>query len=189
VVTPQTTNGPNGSAQVVLVPDALAVQGSAAGLYAAPYLSGGNGAGFGAPDQPNGVDTTTYLTSGKDGSPNVGAKVELLFSGPQLYLGLLWGSVDAYNTLLFYNGNSLVDTVTGAMVLASPNGDQGINGTVYANINTTSAFNKVVFTSSQYAFEFDNVAYSASPVPDGGTTLILLGLAIGGMGLVRQRMR
>jgi hypothetical protein len=186
---PQGTNGPSGAATVVFTPNGQAVQGSAAGLYAAPFLSGGNGTGFGpgGSNQANGADATIYLTSGSTGA-FVNAAVELQFAAPQLYLGLLWGSVDNYNTLRFYNGATLVDTVTGVDVLASPNGDQGVNGTVYVNINTTGAFNRVVATSSQFAFEFDNVAYSASPVPDGGTTLMLLGLALGGLGLVRSRL-
>jgi hypothetical protein len=39
------------------------------------------------------------------------------------------------------------------------------------NINSTLGFDSVVATSSQYAFEFDNVAYSATPVPEP-TTMI-----------------
>ena len=92
------------------------MQGSQSGLYAAPYLSNGNGTLFGDPN--NGPDTTTYLTTG------VGS-VTLTLPGQEKYAGLLWGSVDAYNTLSFYNGATLVGTATGTDVTASANGDQG----------------------------------------------------------------
>ena len=102
--------------------------------------------------------------------------------GLQAYFGLLWGSVDqqpnTYNVLRFFDGISLVGTITGldlaTFVGQNPSGDQGVNGTYYVNIisNTASTrFDKVVATSSQFAFEFDNVAYNASaesllPVPE-----------------------
>jgi hypothetical protein len=184
---PQTTSTPSGSATVILTPNAQVVQGSVSGQYAAPYLSGSNGTGFGNSPVP-GADTTNYLTSGSDGAVD-GAAVELQFDSLMLYFGLLWGSVDAYNTLSFYNGTTLVDTVTGAQVLASPVGSQGVNGTVYVNFNTTSEFDRVIATSSQFAFEFDNVSYNASRVPDGGTTSLLLGLALTGVGVLRRKMR
>lgn len=178
--------GPSGSVGVSFTSgDSKAVQGSASGLYAAPFLSGLNGSGFGNPAA--GADTTTYLSTG------IGS-VELTFSGLQQYFGLLWGSVDNYNTLSFYNGATLVDSVTGSQVIGIPNGDQGVNGTVYVNINTSSQFNRVVASSTQYAFEFDNVAYNPttipnipSRVPDGGMTLSLLGVALGGLGLIRRK--
>ena len=68
-----------------------AVQGSSSGVYAAPFLSNSNGALFGDPTV-SGPDATTYLTTG------IGS-VSLSLPGPEKYLGLLWGSVDSYNSL------------------------------------------------------------------------------------------
>lgn len=166
--------GPDGSVAVSFASGGKAVQGALSGKYAAPWLSGGNGTGFGV--QPNGVDTTTYLTTGTTGS-----SVTLDF-GPSAslnYFGLLWGSVDSYNSLSFYNGNTLLSSVTGTQVWAGANGNQGVNGTLYVNIDTSSAFNKVVARSAGYAFEFDNVAYRS--VPDNASTLVLLGLGFIGL--------
>ena len=71
---------------------------------------------------------------------------------------------------------------------ATANGDQGMNGTFYVNINSETAFTKVVATSSQYAFEFDNVAYSSSMIGDSDlvapepSTLIFA--AVGALGMI-----
>jgi len=152
--------------------DGQAVQGSLSGVYAAPYLSNGNGTLFG--DPLNGPDTTTFLTTG------VGS-VTLTLPGQELYVGLLWGSVDAYNTLSLYNGANLVGTVTGTQVTSNADGDQGVNGTYYVNITSTASFNTVVATSTSYAFEFDNVAFNSNAVPEPSTFILSL---IGGVGAV-----
>jgi hypothetical protein len=171
--------------------DAGPVSGSIPNIEAAPFLSGGNGLGFGpsGSTQANGVDGTTYITAGQDGS------VTLRFPTLETYLGILWGSVDGYNSLNFYNGATLIGTVTGSDVLASPNGDQGINGTAYVNIGATggSAFDRVVVTSGLNAFEFDDISFNvtlstlaADPLPEP-TGLGLFGIGLLGLGFVRRR--
>ncbi len=152
-----------------------AVQGSQSGLFAAPYLSNGNGALFGDPN--NGPDTTTYLSTGT-------GSVTLALPGQEKYLGLLWGSVDNYNSLSLYNGATLVGTVTGTDVTSSANGDQGMFGTFYANITSTASFDRVVALSSSYAFEFDNVAYNPSAVPEPSSLVLML---CGTVGLVTYK--
>ncbi|WEN14267.1 hypothetical protein PY254_13605 [Rhodanobacter sp. AS-Z3] len=166
--TSTTTALPSGLT-VSFAPDGKAVQGTT-GQYAAPVLSSGNGANFGG--QPDGTDTTTYLTSG---GPN--GSTTLTFATAQRYLGLLWGSVDGYNNLEFFSGGTSVASFWGAAVTAVAgagncvNGNQTTIGTCYVNINfLQGSFDRVVATSGSYAFEFDNVAFSSAPigVPEPG---------------------
>ncbi len=126
------------------------------GQYAAPFISDSNGASFGN-SQADGRDETQYLATG------IG-QVTMELDGYNQYFGLLWGSVDEYNTLSFYDGSTLLFSFTGHDVDSAANGDQGAAGTLYVNINSDTPFNKVVASSSAYAFEFDNVALSVDPI-------------------------
>lgn len=174
---------------VTFAPDAQAVQGASSGLYAAPFLSNSNGVLFGD-NSVSGADTTTYLAAGSTGS-NPGAQVMLELPTSARYMGLLWGSVDLYNTLTFFNGSNLVGTITGGQVNAFANGDQGEQGTFYVNINSTEGFDKVIATSSEQTFEFDNVAFNAVPfrVPEPRIAVMFLFglLLVGSARLLRGR--
>ncbi len=74
---------------------------------------------------------------------------------------------------------------------ASANGDQGVSGTFYVYINSTLSFTSVVATSSQYAFEFDNVAYNSTqiPVPEPSTSLVAIVGALGMIACARLRRK
>lgn len=151
------------------------------GKYAAPFVSGGNGTLFGNA-QADGQDVTQYLTTG------IGT-VTLDLGDDHQYFGILWGSVDTYNSLAFYAGDTLLFTYSGSDVAAIANGDQGAAGTYYVNINSDTAFNKVVASSSGYAFEFDNVALAYKPITDVPEPGALALFGLGAIGLAAARRR
>jgi hypothetical protein len=157
---------------------AQTVQGAESGHYAAPFLSNNNGALFGT--SGNGVDPTQYLSTG------IGT-VTLLMPSDMQYFGLLWGSVDDYNSLEFWKGALMVGSLTGSDVWAGANGDQGANGTFYVNVDSTIAFDRVIAKSTQYAFEFDNVAYNTTSAVPEPATLAMFGTLVAGLALVRRR--
>ena len=161
-------NSPLGSASETLVTpgptvtlsfrgDGGIVSGSLVNKYAAPYTA-------------TGPDSTNYVTTG------IG-NATFAFSTPQTYFGLLWGSVDGYNSLSFYDASgNLVGVFTGLDVTASANGDQGYSGSYYVNFSSDAGFSEVVASSSNYAFEFDDVA--VDPPVGEPTTLAVLGAGL-----------
>jgi PEP-CTERM motif-containing protein len=108
------------------------------------------------------------------------------------YFGLYWGSIDDYNTLKFYSGNDLIRTITGTDVIASGAtlGDQVSAGSNrYVNFFFHDlTFDKVVFSTTQYAFESDNHAYGRTSLPEPGTSA-LMGIGLAAMGLFTRRRR
>jgi hypothetical protein len=124
-------------------------------------------------------DTSHYMTSG------VGS-LTASYSTPINYFGLLWGTVDAYNSITFRSGTSS-QTFTGSNILAAP-GFTGVNGSAYVNFFATpgTVWDKVTFSSSKANFEFDNAAISAVPEP-AAVGLIGLGFGLLGLGVSRRK--
>lgn len=94
--------------------------------------------------------------------------------------GFQWGSVDSYNTITF-SGSEGAFVFTGSDILNPANGLQLSGGSAF--VTFTGVFDTVTLTSSANSFEIDNVK-----VPDGGMTVAMLGLAMGGIAAVRRRM-
>jgi len=107
--------------------------------------------------------------------------------GTYNYFGLWWGSVDTYNTLTFYNGSTEVASFGGTAITTpnAANGDQTAPSTnLYVNFLNLPWFDSFMMTSTQYAFEADNIAIGRVPEP---TTLLLLGFGL--LGLVGLRRK
>ena len=73
------------------------VNGSSSGVTAPPYVGPSHG----------GQDTTNYLSIGGGGSETI------TFTSEKNSFGLYWGSLDSYNSIKFYDGNTLVASYTG----------------------------------------------------------------------------
>lgn len=138
------------------------VSGSLPGFYAAP------------PD----TNTSRYLTVPRRQSSG---QADISLGGSYNYYGLYWGSIDAYNTLTFLNGDVEVYEFTGtqaaALVPTQPDGNQSL--AAYFNFFDLPQFTGVRLSSTQYAFETDNHAFGQVPVPATAALFVvgLLGLA------------
>ena len=133
-------------------------------------------------------DTTNYM------SILNGKSETLTFSGVQNRFGLCWGSIDSYNSVAFYLGNSATPFLTlhGNTLNAVP--ALGFDGNQLAALTnayvtfTGLSFDKIVLASSGNSFEFDNISYGVGAVPEPSTwAMMLLGFA--GIGFAYRRRR
>jgi hypothetical protein len=158
------------------------VDASVVNLYAQPATSTGN-----------------YFTVGYQAI--YPSSAELSTGGTDYILySMLWGSMDAYNTIAFYNDGNLVGSFTGSD-FADPTADgtqagDGTNRYVAFLFTGGDAFDTIRFTSTQAAFEMDNLAFSTgggvpfaeTPVPEASTwAMMILGFA--GLGFLSYRRR
>ncbi len=154
---------------------------------APPIFSGSQAAFFGEPTTSIGGFSNDY-----DGSRYVavavGGSAKLSFPTPENYFGILVGSLDAADTLTFYDSvNNVIGSVSGAIVPGAPiNPDPAhADSTLYVNITSTTAFSSVVATFNSAAFEFDDVAY-ALVVPEPASS-VLFGAGLCILGLASRR--
>jgi hypothetical protein len=123
------------------------------------------------------------------------------------YLGLYWGSIDGYNDITFYSKGAAINiaSINGAALNKTKlNGSDilqfGGNSGDQANPNTNryvnlffgedEQFDKLVFTSSSYAFEIDNLVIKVADVDkqvSAPGTFALFGFVIAALGWSRRR--
>lgn len=157
----------------------IVVNGSVTNQFAAPFIG------------PGIADPTNYLATGTSGH---GGTETLTFSGQHNVFALYWGSIDTYNTITFFNGNTQIATFTGLAVLPPANGNQGSFATnADVEFSNLGLFNKVVFQSSQAAFEVDNLQVGPTitttpPVPEASTWLMMI-LGFFSLGFVAYRRK
>jgi hypothetical protein len=131
--------------------------GGSLGLYATPFS-----------------DETNYMAVLSGQSETV------VYGKTYSELGLYWGSIDAYNVLTLFNGaNSVVVPVPPVA-----DGGQFANDSNGYFVVSGFAFDKVVFSSTQNSFEFDNVAVAGAPEP---STWAMMLLGFSGLGFAGYR--
>jgi hypothetical protein len=137
---------------VTLNSGASYVTGSLVSQYAAPVFSSGSQPSIFGQGSYTGAIQSQYISVFQNGSAT------LNFNAPENYFGLLWGSVDSYNELSFYNGSTLVGSIGGNQIKAYAQGNQ----TEYVNFDSVQSFDRVVATSAGNSFEFADIAYKSS---------------------------
>lgn len=149
------------------------VQGSSAN-YAIPVAGGSSESPEYLSGDYGSTMTTSTDSSGDYFSTGIGS-ITITFSTPQTYFVLLWGSVDAGNKLTFNDAAN--ETVTGSQVEAATvgfvgEGYQGMGGSAYVVVETSTPFTSVVASSSTPSFEFTAVQ-AGDPVPEPATMMLL----------------
>jgi hypothetical protein len=108
------------------------------------------------------------------------------------------GSLDGYNTLEFFSGSTLKGSFTGSVLAGAltgiANGNQHsdlTNGRFYFSFDASDDINKLVFTSTSPAFEFDNIAATfTAGVPEPATwTMLILGFGFVGFMMRSSRQK
>lgn len=132
----------------------------------------------------------------------------LTLTTPQNYVGMWWSAGDVHNHLEFYNGASLVgafnvgDIIPGlsSAYYGNPNGGGNTaEPYVYLNFTATGAdsITSVKFKSDSLnaGFEVDNISVTdqridppGNSVPEGGSTIALLGGALAIIGALRRKI-
>jgi len=139
-------------------------------------------------------DTAKYWTTGTNGAPNPNAPNPgvLVFDHQHTSLSMLWGSVDLYNSISFYLAGALIDTITGADILALDGNIQQGAGAVLVNFLVSGGtFDRLVFSSTSNAFEVSNLEVNDSQIPGVPlpSALLLLGSVVGGLGFFGSRRK
>lgn len=106
-------------------------------------------------------------------------------------LSFYWGSVDSYNTLdVLDRAGNVIQTIVGNQVNNPADGNQtsaAANRRLFLRFSNTDDFASLRLTSTQRAFEIDDIAVSA--VPETSTWVMLItGLGLVGFASRRRRM-
>lgn len=132
------------------------------------------------------ADSVPQFDAVKNGAANY------VYASPQSTFSLLWGSVDPDNTVTFFQGSQLLDTLTGADLIAAELnaglsaaqvfGNPFFQPTLDISVSLPGGFDglQLAGASNSLTFEYSNLVASATAVPEPGTWILMsLGLLVG----------
>lgn len=134
-------------------------------------------------------DTSNFYTVGPGAGQSTPGTV--LLNSLSKYFGYYGGSPDTYNAIELWRDGTKLQTFSGSQLAAAaqvnPNGNQttGAYWNIWA-LDASSYFNKILFVSSSNAFETDNHASLATPLPAAAW---LFGSALLGFVTLSRRRR
>lgn len=165
-------------------------------ISAGGLCTGGTSGSAAEPADPTSL-SSNYFSTG----PNHPSTVTIDFTtwlGTNVVnsLSFYWGSIDSYNTLRILGTSGELLKLTGNQVHDPANGNQSsaqTNRRVFFTFDGAAAsqFRKLEFTSTQAAFEVDDIAIdarAASQVPEPAS-LALLAAGLGALGVVGARRK
>ncbi len=184
-----TIRRPGFSVSFINGPQQGVVRNAAFGLHAIPiggvaddspeYLTGNYGSDL----------TLDPAASGNYFSTGTGT-ITIKFSTPETSLAVLWGSIDASNSLTFNDAAKYIVSGSDVQVAAAgfaSDGFQGPGGSAYVIVNTDTPFTTVTAHSKVVSFEFGGIAGDTSafttPTPEPASAL-LSGLGFTALGLI-----
>jgi hypothetical protein len=157
-------------------------------IMQAPYsgngrvVTGSLGGQYAAPQTMANPNTSRYLAVPTQNAGNRTVSID----APTLssYFGIWWGSVDNYNTITFFNGNTEVASRDGAALRAVPNpfltpGTQSEAAYFNFTFDAGEAFTRVVLGSTGFALESDNHVFGTAVVPVPGAAILLMSGMLG----------
>jgi hypothetical protein len=183
---------PDDTAATVLTFDDLSLGSLGAGYSFAGGTLSGDGtieSGTNAYAAAPAGDASHYLSA--SGANLIGATT-LSLTAAENYLGLYWGSLDSYNSVAFYLGDSEIAAYSGADIadllgLDADGDQQAASSNAYVNFYTGAQFfDRVVFSTTSHGFELDTLAFADPPPPTavpGPASLPILAAALTGLGL------
>jgi hypothetical protein len=128
------------------------------------------------------------------GAAEVGKDAEFsILTGQITSLSFYLGSLDDYNTITFFSGATQIGQFTGNdLTIPDPaNGDQADGNTnrrYFFTFGAADNVNRVVFNTTQPAFEFDDIAAAVSGVPEPSTWAMMI-LGFGFVGFMLRNGR
>jgi hypothetical protein len=130
-------------------------------------------------------DNTPYFTVG----PSINTTATITFTQTINYFGFYASTLDSYNSIQFLSGSTVLATLTGTDISTLAGGNSGyIN---FYSSNNGQVFNKIILSSTSFAFETDNHAYrigSTAQLPVPEPSPMLPALLTFGLGALLARI-